>query len=320
MKWQPTASNETLQLRAAILSDIRQFFANRNVLEVDTPLMSHGTITDPYVTGIPATFKTLGTDNETICYLQTSPEYAMKRLLAAGSGPIYQLCKAFRQGDVGRLHNPEFTMLEWYRPGFDHHQLMDEMDALLQRILKKPVAERVTYAEIFYRELAIDPHTIGVDALQKVALSQDIHLVTPLKTVNAYLDLLWTHIIEPRVGLERPLFIYDFPASQASLAKVRDTTPPLASRFEVYFGGVELANGFHELQNWQEQEQRFKGDLEYRAENGLPPLPMDKRLLHALKQGIPDCAGVALGVDRLIMLALQYTQLAKVLSFDFERA
>jgi lysyl-tRNA synthetase class 2 len=318
--WQPTATLAILRQRANLIAKIRAFFAARDVLEVDTPLMSHYTVTDPYVVGIPALFKTYGTTQEKIFYLQTSPEYAMKRLLAFGSGSIYQISKAFRQGELGQIHNPEFTMLEWYRLGYDHHALMDEMDALLKSILLTESAERCSYEAIFQQYLGINPHTADVAMLAAQAREKNIPWKNDLPDGDAWLDLLWTHCIEPHVGRERPLFLYDFPPSQAALAKVRAENPPVASRFEVYFKGVELANGFHELQDASEQAERFADDLVFCQQHGLPYMAVDSRFLAALQHGLPDCAGVAVGVDRLVMLALQCQSVAEVLAFDFERA
>lgn len=317
--WHPTASLSNLRARARILSQIRQFFAERNILEVETPLLSHGTVTDPHVNGIPAIYQTIGNSKKEICYLQTSPEYAMKRLLAAGSGSIYQICKAFRQGEMGRLHNPEFTMLEWYHLEYDHHALMDEMDLLLQLILGVPPAERITYADLFLKYFNINPHSVDVSELIEIANKNKFQVAAQLDR-DAYLDLLWTHGIEPFVAKDKPLFLYDFPISQAALAKIRNEDPPVASRFEVYFKGVELANGFHELQDSDEQIKRFQNDLQFRKQHKLPARPIDERFLAALKVGLPECAGVALGVDRLVMLALEENSLSEIMSFPFERA
>ena len=316
--WRPSTEIKLLRQRAELIAKIRDFFKERGVLEVDTPLLSQSTVTDPHVIGIPAIFKEIGSTQEQIRYLQTSPEYAMKRLLAAGSGPIYQICKAFRQGERGTIHNPEFTMLEWYRPGFDHHLLMNEIDDLLQSILNTSPAERLTYDEIFKQFLNLDPHRATLDELAACVKKQSISFEKTDR--NTYLNLLLTHCIEPQIGKERPLFLYDFPASQAALAKIRSEEPPVASRFEVYFKGVELANGFHELQDAGEQRKRFENDLAYREQNGIPPVPIDEFFLDALQHGFPDCAGVALGIDRLMMLALGQEKIKAVLSFEFERA
>lgn len=315
--WQPSANIKILQSRAKIIANIRQFFIERGVLEVETPLLCHTAVTDPHVHGIPASVK--WGDKEHTFYLQTSPEYAMKRLLAAGSGSIFQIGKAFRQGDIGKNHNPEFTMLEWYRVGFDHHALMDEMDDLLQNVLNVEKAERLTVAETYERYIGVNPHTATLEELKECA-KEKINFTGKLFDRNAWLDLLFTHCAEPNMGLERPFFLYDFPVSQAALAKIRPGTPSVASRFEVYFKGLELANGFHELQDAAEQRKRFESDSAFRAKHNIPIVPIDEYFLAALEQGIPDCAGVALGVDRLVMLALGAESIKDVVSFDFERA
>ncbi len=291
------------------------------MLEVDTPLLSRFTVTDPHVQGIPAFFKQAGLPEQTL-YLQTSPEYAMKRLLAAGSGPIFQICKAFRQGDLGRKHHPEFTMLEWYRTGFDHTDLMNEMDVLLQTILKTAPAERFRYAALFENYVGINPHTASVKVLKHCVRDQGIEWVetedhlSEIVERNRWLELLLTHCIEPRIGHEKPVFIYDFPITQSALARIRyDENPPVASRFEVYFKGLELANGFHELTDATEQRRRFEADLLLRAEQNLPPVAIDEAFLAALEVGLPDCAGVALGVDRLVMAALDAKSMDEVVSF-----
>lgn len=317
LPWQPSATIATLRARARIINQIRKFFAERNVLEVETPLLSQATVTDPHVLGIPALCKL--NQKEEWRFLQTSPEYAMKRLLAAGGGSIYQISKAFRQGDMGRYHNPEFTMLEWYRVGFDHHGLMDEMDELLQAILQTALAERITCKQAYEKYLGINPHTATLDELIACA-KQRIQFDGELSDRNAWLDLLFTHCVEPNFNQERPVFLYDFPVSQAALAKIQPNDPPVASRFEVYFKGVELANGFHELQNALEQRTRFEADLQYRQEHSLSQVTIDENFLAALQHGLPDCAGVALGVDRLIMLALGCDKIADVMSFEFGNA
>lgn len=319
--WKPSASLSCLKKRAAIISKIRSFFERRGVLEVETPLLSKGTVTDPHVVGIPAHYRALGDTKDEVHYLQTSPEYAMKRLLAAGSGPIFQITKAFRQGEMGRKHNPEFTMLEWYRPEFDHHALMDEMDDLLMEVLQTPSSERISYCDLFLRNVNVHPIFSTEIELVKTLEKNHVEVNETIQDRNTLLDLVLTHCIEPVLGMDRPAFIYDFPASQAALAKIRnEETPPVASRFEVYFKGIELANGFHELQDASEQAKRFEKDLAYRQLHALPTLPMDERFLNALKAGLPDCAGVALGVDRLVMLALACESVHEVVSFAFDRA
>jgi elongation factor P--(R)-beta-lysine ligase len=315
--WQPSASIKTLKQRAAIIKKIRDFFAERDVLEVETPLLCTTSVTDPFIESIPATYQE---NNEPVSfYLQTSPEYAMKRLLAAGSGAIYQITKAFRQGEVGHLHNPEFSMLEWYRPGFDHHALMDEVDALLQHILQCSSADRMTYQALFEKHLDLNPHIVSLKQLSQCASDNGLDVATDITERDTWLMLLMSHCIEPMLGLEKPIFVYDFPASQAALARLQAGQPSIAARFEVYIKGMELANGFHELQDATEQQARFAENNQKRAALNLPIMPVDNYLLAALEHGLPDCAGVALGIDRLIMLAAQLNHIQDVLSFDIKR-
>ena len=311
MTWRPSASINHLRERAQLLKKIRGFFASRDVLEVETPLLCRASVTDPHIHSIPAFSHH---------YLQTSPEYAMKRLLAAGSGSIYQISKAFRQDESGRFHNPEFTMLEWYRLGFDHHDLMDEMDELLQLVLNTRVADRKSYAEIFHTHLQLDPHQASVGELITCAKQNNLQIDAHIPDRDTWLQLLMSHLIEPQLGKEVPSFIYDFPASQAALARIQPNNPNVASRFEVYVKGIELANGFHELQDATEQRNRFEKNLAERAELGQPEMPIDEFFLSALSHGLPDCAGVALGIDRLAMLASGCENISEVLSFDFARA
>ena len=320
LHWQPTAPLPHLRLRADILQQIRHFFKIRQVLEVETPLMCHTSVTDPFIQSIPALFQSHPNHDPTPYYLQTSPEFAMKRLLAAGSGSIFQLCKAFRQGEVGHLHNPEFTLLEWYRLGFSHHDLMNEMDELLQLILHTEKADRITYADLFRTHLQIDAHQASLAALSTCANQRQIAVASTITDRDTWLNLLMTHCIEPVLGQDRPCFIYDFPASQAALAKLLPGDPRLAARFEVYVKGIELANGFHELQDALEQRRRFEQNQHMRQEMGLPDIPIDQPFLAALAHGLPDCAGVALGIDRLIMLATGSEQISQVLSFDFSNS
>lgn len=321
--WQPTASLKNLRFRAQFLSEIRDFFYKRGVLEVETPLMCKGAATDPYINPIPVFYAQSHLIDSQNFYLQTSPEFAMKRLLAAGSGPIYQICKAFRFDEIGRLHNPEFSILEWYRPGFNHHKLMDEVEALLCLVLDTSKSERLTYQGVFEHFLGFDPHKISMQQLKECALSKGIILSTSAMntlTTNDWLDILMTHCIEPHLGFENPVMIYDFPASKAALAKVHDGVPAVAERFEVYVRGVELANGYHELTDPDIQFLRIKADCEYRKTNGYPEIPIDFRLIEALKAGLPDSAGVALGLDRLLMLKLNSHEIQEVISFTTDRA
>jgi len=319
--WRPTASMEMLRLRAKILAKIRAFFAECGVLEVETPLLASAPATDLHLQALSCRYRGPGADGGRDLFLQTSPEFAMKRLLAAGSGPIYQICRAIRDGEAGTMHNPEFTILEWYRPGLDHHTLMDEIDELLSSILGADTGERLTYAESFERHAGIDP--LWASAAQLGSRARDL-LSGEAPNLgddrNGWLDLLLSHAVEPQLGNGRPSFVHDWPADQAALARVRPGDPPLAERFEVYVEGIELANGYHELTDPAEQRRRFESDIEARRLAGLPGPPIDVHLLAALEHGLPECSGVALGVDRLIMLAAGTRNIADVLAFPIDRA
>ena len=318
-EWRPSAAIDNIRHRAKSYAQIRAFFAARGVLEVDTPIMSHAAVTDPHLASVSAYFQTLGSSQTQTCYLQTSPEYAMKRLLAAGLPSMYQLCKVFRNGEVGRYHNPEFTLLEWYRLDFDEHKLMDEVDALIQVLLGTLPAERIAYEDIFLQLLHVNPHEATVATLKEIAHAQGIEgdVLYQETDKDLWLELLMSHVIEKRIGRVCPLFIYDFPASQAALAKINPERPEIASRFELYYQGIELANGFYELSHAEEQARRFAGDLQKRQRLGLPAVPQDYRLLAALQAGLPECAGVALGVDRVLMIATGATHLDEVIAFPF---
>jgi elongation factor P--(R)-beta-lysine ligase len=316
--WQPTADIKTLKQRADILKRIRAFFYARNIMEVETPLMCRTSVTDPFIESIPAFYQSHPSHAPECFYLQTSPEYAMKRLLADGSGCIFQLCKAFRQGEIGRLHNPEFTMLEWYRVGFNQMQLIDEVDALLQEIIACAPAERMTYRDIFLRKFDIDVFTAPLHQLKTIAINNDIHVHDEITDQDTWLNLLMTHCIEPELGRDKPCVIYNFPASQAALARINADDPHTAARFEVYFQGMELANGFHELQDAEEQRKRFVANNIKRQSLHQTTMPIDELFLSALTIGLPDCSGVALGVDRLVMLALGKQTLPDVTSFPIE--
>lgn len=321
MNWQPTASIEQLKSRAKVIQTIRQFFANKNVLEVDTPAMSYATVTDIHLHTFQTEFVGPGYADGRKLYFMTSPEFHMKRLLAAGSGCIYQICKSFRNEENGRYHNPEFTMLEWYRVGFDHHQLMDEMDELLQLVLGCGDAQRMSYQQAFLSVLGVCPLEASMTELKRVASEQGLSdIAEPEQDRDTLLQLLFSIGVEGKIGQDVPAFVFDFPASQAALAKINPQDPRVADRFEVYFKGIELANGFHELDNPAEQLKRFEEDNFKRAEMGLSPQPIDHHLIEALKAGLPDCAGVALGIDRLIMLSLGCEHIDQVTAFPFPRA
>jgi len=319
--WQPTASIENLRRRGAILAQIRQFFALRDVLEVEMPLMSHCAVSDPFIDSIEVAYRPFPESPAQPLYLQTSPEYAMKRLLCAGSGAIYQLGKAFRNGESGRRHNPEFTMLEWYRPGFDEQQLMDEVAELVMPILAVDKVERLSYQQVFERYLGLNPHTASLDEL-KVETRRHVDLAMDDDDRDSWLNLLMSHVIEPQLAELGAVFVCDYPASQAALAQVREDASgrPVATRFELFVNGIELANGYHELTDVAEQARRLEADQQQRAELGLPQRPLETRLVSALESGMPQCAGVALGVDRLVMLALGAEHIDQVIALPFERA
>lgn len=311
---------------------MRNFFDDRGVLEVETPILCEAGAIDEHLEPIRAEYHAHSGAKPKPHYLMTSPEHSMKRLLAVGSGPIYQITRAFRDGERGRLHNPEFTILEWYRPGFDHVALMEEVEALLGRLLEeqdpkgpekaaRPFA-RVTYREAFLDALGINPHRVSPDDLSRIA---GLEGVPPppdfdVSDRDGWLNLLLMARVEDTLGFERPAFLIDYPASQAALAKVRDGDPPVAERFELYVRGVELANGYHELLDPREQERRFVAANEKRRAAGKSQLPSDPLLIAALEAGIPHCAGVAVGLDRVVMLALGAETIDEVQAFPIDRA
>lgn len=326
MNWLPSASVKQLQKRAKIIQTIREFFIERDVLEVETPTLSQAGVTDIHL----FCFKTFFIGPELSAakkeasgsplYLQTSPEFHMKRLLSAGSGSIFQISKAFRNEESGRFHNPEFTLLEWYRVGFDHFLLMDEMDQLLQKILNCETARRCTYQEAFLEVLNVDPLSADLEALKLAGSRLKLGAVLDEETDrDTILQLLFCFAVEPVIAIQKPCFIYNFPASQAALARISAEDPRVAERFEVYYQGIELANGFHELSDSQEQLRRFQEDNRMRKAKGLEEMPIDQNLISCLPN-LPDCAGVALGIDRLIMLATGQSHIDDVLSFTIKRA
>jgi len=312
--WQATASPELLRLRAQLFTTLREFFAVRDVLEVETPILSHRTVTDVHLQSFSVTGK--GDDE---LFLQTSPEYGMKRLLASGSGSIYQITKAFRSEEQSKQHNPEFTMLEWYRIGFDLDKLMDEVEELIVTVTGCDAIPRFTYQELFEQELDFNPHEISSDKLQ--SLTRETLTITGDDLSDTdYLQLLMNHLIEPT--LPEQCFVYDYPVAQAALSKIEENADNtrVAKRFELYCKGMEIANGYSELTNPQEQKARFAKDNQLRTELGLLAMQPDERLLSALEEGMPECAGVALGVDRLIMLLSNTSNISDVISFPFDRA
>jgi elongation factor P--(R)-beta-lysine ligase len=314
--WAPTATRVTLERRAQMLALARRFFADRQVLEVDTPVVVNAPVTDVHIHSAQVTLS-----NTRACFLHTSPEYAMKRLLAAGSGDIYQICHVVRGFERGRLHNSEFTLIEWYRIGFSLEQLMSEVEDLARGLLGSSgrSSERLTYRDAFLRHLQLDPFTATDARLAEVARSLGYtHEHPPSR--DELLEFLMGTQIGPQLGTNRLTFIHAYPASQAALARLDPDDPRAALRFELYCEGVELANGFHELASVAEQRARFESDLAERRQRGSRSYPLDERLLAALAAGLPDCCGVALGFDRVVMLATGAKSIEEVLPFPTERA
>ncbi|AGA90968.1 lysyl-tRNA synthetase-like protein GenX [Thioflavicoccus mobilis 8321] len=319
--WRPSAGLAALRERAAFLARLRAFFAAAGVLEVDTPILSRAATSDPALASLASVWHWAGGDRQ--LHLHTSPELPMKRLLAAGSGPIYQICKVFRDGERGRLHHPEFTLLEWYRPGWDYRRLMGEVADLVRSALAAPglEVEEIAYRDLFRERLGLDPWNADEAALAHAAATRGIGGVAGLVLDrDGWLDLLLTHCLEPGLGRGRLTFLYDYPPSQAALARRRDGPVSVAERFELYLEGVELANGFQELTDADEQRRRFLADLEERVAAGLEVPPLDEDFLAALAAGMPEAAGVALGVDRLLMVRLSASHIDEVLAFPIERA
>ena len=315
--WRPVADRAILQARAALLRDLRAFLDERGVLEVSTPVLSAAGIPDPRIPSIPA---------ETVTgrvYLHTSPEFPMKRLLAAGSGDIYQICPVFRDGEQGPWHNPEFQLLEWYRLAQDERMLAQECGELIRTVLsetrQRPIRFQ-TYAEAFQAHAGLDPLETDTETLAETVVTMTGTAAPVEWERQDWLDLLGSLRVYPALGRGEITVLTDYPAEQAALARVRDGDPPTAARFEVFVDGIELANGFHELQDAEEQARRFEAENRARRQQGLPEIPLDDHLLAALRAGLPDCAGVALGVDRLLALVVGARELTEVLSFPRDRA
>ena len=313
------SSHAQLRLRARLYALIRQFFVERNVLEVDTPILSAAGNTDPNIDSFVTQFSGHTDAGAAQRYLRTSSEFSQKRLLATGIGDCYELGRVFRNGEAGRRHNPEFTMLEWYRVGWDHHRLMDEVVELTRAALalvgKNAVMEKYTYRELFDAHLRLDPFFCNEEELR--AALGDVHIDGKGLSRDDWLDLLLTHRIQPQFSADRITLIHEYPASQCALAKIRAGDPPVAERFELYLGTQELANGYHELTDATEQRARFDHDNARRRARGLAEVPLDKNLLAALEDGLPDCAGVALGIERLLMAMLDTDDIRDVLAFPF---
>ncbi len=310
-----------LRLRTSLHALIRAFFAERNVLEVETPILSGAGNTEPNIESFATTFLGHADAGSRERWLRTSPEHALKRLLAAGIGDCYELGRVFRNGEAGQRHNPEFTMLEWYRVGFDHRRLMRETCDIVQASLalvgrSAGIIER-SYRELFVETLGVDPHTASLDALQ--APLAEFRIDASGLGRDDWLDLLITHRLQPTFPRDRITLIHDFPATQCALAKIRAGDPPVAERFELYLGAYELANGYHELTDAAEQRARFERDNARRRARGQREMPIDERLLAALPR-IPACAGVALGVERLLMCLAGTDDIRDVIACSFADA
>ncbi|WP_018915689.1 EF-P lysine aminoacylase EpmA [Vreelandella zhanjiangensis] len=317
--WRPSAEITTLRERAHLLANVRAFFAQRDVMEVETPVLGQGGGTDVHLVSLVTQART--DKGQRRLWLQTSPEFHMKRLLAAGSGPIYQLARSFRDGEVGSRHNIEFTMLEWYRPGFALGELIDETTNLVMTLLPSfagPVVH-YRYRELFHTYLAVDPFTTSLEKLRTLASERGQMPAGTLANEgrDTCLDLLMSMVIEPQLGQNELSVVLEYPASQAALARRHQDVDGewVASRFELYLNGIELANGYHELTDAAEQRARFNEDNAERRRLGLPEVDIDEHLLAALEHGMPEGAGVALGIDRLIQLALGKARLEDVLAF-----
>jgi lysyl-tRNA synthetase class 2 len=320
--WQPTASFEAMRLRAALYARIRAFFAERDVLEVETPVLSRAGNTEPNIASFSLEFSGRTDGAPRTRWLRTSPEFALKRLLAAGIGDCYELGRVFRDGEAGGRHNPEFTMLEWYRIGWDHQRLIGEsadvVNAALALVGRQATLQRIAFRDLYWQRLGIDPLTAD-SAILHAALG-DVEIDPEGLGRDDWLDLLMTHKLQPVFDRDRLMAVYDYPASQCALARIRAGDVPVAERFELYLGPLELANGYHELGDADEQRMRFERDLGVRGQRGVAAPPVDEHLLSALRAGLPDCAGVALGVDRLLMAMAGSEGIAATLAFPFQRA
>ncbi|WP_111892860.1 EF-P lysine aminoacylase EpmA [Acinetobacter sp. MB5] len=320
--FQPTCDLEALKARAKMYQRIRQFFAERDAMEVETPILSQAGVTDVHLASVPALRHVQGQQHTN--YLQTSPEFAMKRLLASGSGAIFQICKVFRDDEHGRKHNSEFTMLEWYRPAFSLTDLMHETAALLNVCLADRFDELrpmvLSYKHAFQDRLDINPLQATLEQLKETACRVGLNLDLGDDRL-AYMDLLFSHMVEPSLGFDTPVFLTDFPPEMASLAKVKidEDGEQVAARFEVYIEGLELANAYDELVDADVLRQRFTADNAERAAQGLTVMPIDEHLLAALPH-MPECSGIALGIDRLLMVAQNKLKLEQVITFPADIA
>ena len=325
--WQPAARHETLLERALMLKNIRAFFETRGVIEVETPLLSQYSTTDPHLDSLQSRFR------DQPCYLNTSPEYAMKRLLADWNKPIYQICKAFRDDELGPGHNPEFTLLEWYQPGYDSVQLMDELADLVTNLcqlskistIDKMQFESFSYQQVFEDFVGVNPYQTTATECYQFARSNNVEIPQGLVAddeLNDWLDWLLTQQVLPAFKKDGFTFLYDYPASQCALAKIakNEQQVMVAKRFELFFGEIELANGFHELTDASEQLKRFQFENKRRRQAGKEPGQIDENFIAALHSGLPECSGVAIGLDRLLMVLTNNATIDQVLSFSWDRA
>lgn len=315
--WRPSYSIESLHLRARLLAQVRAFFLQRDVVEVETPLLGLHTVTEPNI----ESFNMQAEANTR--WLQTSPEYAMKRLLAAGAGDIYQICKSFRVKESGANHNPEFTLVEWYRREFTLQQIMQETIELICSLLfgvgGSCDVNYITYTEATQQVLNGSMLEMSSSKLEKIVVAHGLVHPQSLSLDQQY-DYIFSNVVAPTFDTNKLTVVFHYPASQASLAKLVEDNAMLAQRFEVFFGDLELANGFVELTDAEEQLCRFKKDQEMRANSGLPAVEIDPRLLAALQYGLPNCAGVAVGFDRVAMLASNAASISEIISFDWASA
>jgi elongation factor P--(R)-beta-lysine ligase len=322
--WQPTCSVAMLRLRARMLAKIRAFFLEKSVLEVETPLLSHTIGTDPNLAFFATDYDV--PPRQQRLFLQTSPEFAMKRLLASGSGSIYQICKAFRNGESGRFHNPEFTLLEWYRVGFTLPQLMDEIAELIVSLFAEHNAltgvQRISYQAIFQHYTGLDALVFCYEDYCTYALTHQLPEAVSLCEHDhaLWLDVLFSHKVQPYLGKNELCMVYGYPACQSSLARINADDARITDRVELFINGVELGNGFYELTDAIEQNQRFDNEIAQRQQNNLADVVKDERLIAALATGLPDCSGIAIGLDRLLMLLSKSASIDDVLSFSIDRA
>ena len=321
--WRPTANWSNLRLRAELLARTRHFFDERGFIEVETPLLSADTTVDrhldPLSTILPDDARRPSEGRR--LWLQTSPEFAMKRLMAAGGEAIYQITRAFRAGERGAQHNPEFTILEWYRRGDAMQDGMRLLSELVEAVLGCPPAETITYREAFLQHAEIDPLTAEPAHFAGLATACGLAVPATLgDDCDEWMDFMFGELVTPKLGRDAPTIVYDYPASQAMLARVRDDELPVAERFELIYRGIELANGYHELLDADELRRRIEEANVQRAGDGKTKLPKQSRLLAAMEAGLPACTGVAVGFDRLVMLAAGANSIDEVITFPIERA